>query len=389
MKQKEQTELLRTQQMLNEVNRKLLMTLGVAEVFPWKWGLAERMVWFDARPSDDPEGWEIIHNDLFPVSITRVYEGIYKEDRFRVVRACRELLDSKVKKVVIELRFWAKKKEGLVLEWLEMHAIPGKYDENGKLLTVEGSLMSISKRKALEEELTAAKERAEEANRLKSALIANMNHEIRTPLNAIVGFASLLSIVDDEKEQQEYIGLIQSNTEHLLRLMNDVIDLSNIESGVMDMAGSDVLLDSLMEEIEQIYRSKAESRNLVLAWDGKQLGGHIYTDRGRLIQILEHLLCNAIKFTLKGTVRLGYRKKEEGRIWFYVADTGCGIPEEKKELIFERFVKLDDFVQGLGLGLPLCKIIVDRLHGTIGVDSKVGEGSTFWFTIPDLSDKLI
>ena len=389
MKQKEQTELLRTQQMLNEVNRKLLMTLGVAEVFPWKWELAERMVWFDARPSDDPEGWEIIHNDLFPVSITRVYEGIYKEDRFRVVRACRELLNGKVKKVVIELRFWAKKKEGLVLEWLEMHAIPGTYDGNGKLLTVEGSLMSISKRKALEEELTAAKERAEEANRLKSALIANMNHEIRTPLNAIVGFASLLSIVDDEKEQQEYIGLIQSNTEHLLRLMNDVIDLSNIESGVMDMAGSDVLLDPLMEEIEQIYRPKAESRSLVLAWDGEQLGAHIYTDRGRLIQILEHLLCNAIKFTLKGTVRLGYRKKEEGRIWFYVTDTGCGIPEEKKELIFERFVKLDDFVQGLGLGLPLCKIIVDRLHGTIGVDSKVGEGSTFWFTLPDLSGKLI
>lgn len=306
-----------------------------------------------------------------------------------MVRACRELLNGKVKKVVIELRFWAKKKEGLVLEWLEMHAIPGKYDGNGKLLTVEGSLMSISKRKALEEELTAAKERAEEANLLKSALIANMNHEIRTPLNAIVGFASLLSIVDDEKEQQEYIGLIQSNTEHLLRLMNDVIDLSNIESGVMDMAGSDVLLDPLMEEIEQIYRPKAESRSLVLAWDGEQLGAHIYTDRGRLIQILEHLLCNAIKFTLKGTVRLGYRKKEEGRIWFYVTDTGCGIPEEKKELIFERFVKLDDFVQGLGLGLPLCKIIVDRLHGTIGVDSKVGEGSTFWFTLPDLSGKLI
>ena len=368
MKQKEQTELLRTQQMLNEVNRKLLMTLGVAEVFPWKWELAERMVWFDARPSDDPEGWEIIHNDLFPVSITRVYEGIYKEDRPRVVRACRELLDGKAKKVVIELRFWAKKKEGLVLEWLEMHAIPGKYDGNGKLLTVEGSLMSISKRKALEEELTAAKERAEEANRLKSALIANMNHEIRTPLNAIVGFSSLMGETGD---------------------MEDVIDLSNIESGVMNMAGSDVLLDPLMEEIEQIYRPKAESRNLVLAWDGEQLGGHIYTDRGRLIQILEHLLCNAIKFTLKGTVRLGYRKKEEGRIWFYVTDTGCGIPEEKKEFIFERFVKLDDFVQGLGLGLPLCKIIVDRLHGTIGVDSKVGEGSTFWFTLPDLSGKLI
>lgn len=106
MKQEKQTELLRTQQMLNEVNRKLLMTLGVAEVFPWKWELAEHMVWFDARPSDDPAGWEIFHNDSFPVSIARVYQGIYKEDRLRVIEACRGILKGKMKKVVVELRFW-------------------------------------------------------------------------------------------------------------------------------------------------------------------------------------------------------------------------------------------------------------------------------------------
>ena len=389
MKQEKQTELLRTQQMLNEVNRKLLMTLGVAEVFPWKWELAEHMVWFDARPSDDPAGWEIFHNDSFPVSIARVYQGIYKEDRLRVIEACRGILKGKMKKVVVELRFWAKKREGSVLEWLEMHAIPGKVDENGRLLTVEGSLMSITRQKVMEEELTAAKEKAEEANRLKSALIANMNHEIRTPLNAIVGFASLLSIIDDEKEQQEYIGLIQSNTEHLLRLMNDVIDLSNIESGVMDIVGSDVVLDSLMKEMELTYVSKAETNNLVLAWDREQSNGHIYTDRDRLIQILEHLLDNAIKFTTKGTVRWGYQEKENGQIRFYVTDTGCGIPNDKKEVIFERFVKLDSFTQGLGLGLSLCKIIIERMHGAIGVESEVGEGSTFWFTIPNLSDNHI
>lgn len=241
----------------------------------------------------------------------------------------------------------------------------------------------------MEEELTAAKEKAEEANRLKSALIANMNHEIRTPLNAIVGFASLLSIIDDEKEQQEYIGLIQSNTEHLLRLMNDVIDLSNIESGVMDIVGSDVVLDSLMKEMELTYVPKAETNNLVLAWDREQSNAHIYTDRDRLIQILEHLLDNAIKFTTKGTVHWGYQEKENGQIRFYVTDTGCGIPNDKKEVIFERFVKLDSFTQGLGLGLSLCKIIIERMHGTIGVESEVGEGSTFWFTIPNLSDNHI
>ena len=169
--------------------------------------------------------------------------------------------------------------------------------------------------------------------------------------------------------------------------MNDVIDLSNIESGVMNMAGSDVLLDPLMEEIEQIYRPKAESRNLVLAWDGEQLGGHIYTDRGRLIQILEHLLCNAIKFTLKGTVRLGYRKKEEGRIWFYVTDTGCGIPPEKQHLILTTLCRGWDsdcpFVKSLstdcteqlgwtqrsekdrlsGLLSPICPVNLFKIYG--------------------------
>ena len=389
MKQEEQTELLRTRRMLDKVNRKLLMTLGVAEVFPWKWGLAEHMVWFDARPSDDPVGWEIFHNNSFPVSIARVYRGIYKKDRLRVIEACRRLLKGKVGKVVVELRFWAQKRGGLALEWLEMHAIPGKVDANGRVLTVEGTLMSITKRKVLEEELTVAKEKAEEANRLKAALIANMNHEIRTPLNAIVGFASLLSIVDNEKEQQEYIGLIQSNTGHLLRLMNDVIDLSNIESGIMDIVSSDVALDPLMKEIEQIYGLKAEARDLLLAWDREQSSAHIYTDRDRLIQILEHLLDNAIKFTTKGTVRWGYQEKENGQIRFYVTDTGCGIPNDKKEVIFERFVKLDSFTQGLGLGLSLCKIIIERMHGTIGVESEVGEGSTFWFTIPNLSDNHI
>ena len=174
-----------------------------------------------------------------------------------------------------------------------------------------------------------------------------------------------------------------------MRLMNDVIDLSNIESGVMDIVGSDVVLDSLMKEMELTYVPKAETDNLVLAWDREQSNAHIYTDRDRLIQILEHLLDNAIKFTTRGTVRWGYQEKENGQIRFYVTDTGCGIPNDKKEVIFERFVKLDSFTQGLGLGLSLCKIIIERMHGTIGVESEVGEGSTFWFTIPNLSDNHI
>ena len=157
----------------------------------------------------------------------------------------------------------------------------------------------------------------------------------------------------------------------------------------MDIVGSDVVLDSLMKEMELTYVPKAETNNLVLAWDREQSNAHIYTDRDRLIQILEHLLDNAIKFTTKGTVRWGYQEKENGQIRFYVTDTGCGIPNDKTEVIFERFVKLDSFTQGLGLGLSLCKIIIERMHGAIGVESEVGEGSTFWFTIPNLSDNHI
>ena len=192
----------------------------------------------------------------------------------------------------------------------------------------------------------------------------NLSEDFRTLAKEDLYYSSLGRLIT-----QSYDSHAQGN-DHLL-------------PGILDM------IDSLMKEMELTYVPKAETNNLVLAWDREQSNAHIYTDRDRLIQILEHLLDNAIKFTTKGTVRWGYQEKENGQIRFYVTDTGCGIPNDKKEVIFERFVKLDSFTQGLGLGLSLCKIIIERMHGTIGVESEVGEGSTFWFTIPNLSDNHI
>ena len=325
--------------------------------------------------------------DGTPLSdIIGIYRHLHPDDRNCMVQFFEDVRNGLTAKLSKEVRVLRSNGE---YTWTHVNLLVRKYIPQDKIIELISINYDITELKKTEEMLVKARDKAEASDRLKSAFLANMSHEIRTPLNAIVGFASLLSIIDDEKEQQEYIGLIQSNTEHLLRLMNDVIDLSNIESGVMDIVGSDVVLDSLMKEMELTYVPKAETNNLVLAWDREQSNAHIYTDRDRLIQILEHLLDNAIKFTTKGTVRWGYQEKENGQIRFYVTDTGCGIPNDKKEVIFERFVKLDSFTQGLGLGLSLCKIIIERMHGTIGVESEVGEGSTFWFTIPNLSDNHI
>lgn len=229
------------------------------------------------------------------------------------------------------------------------------------------------------QQLKIAKEKAEEADRMKSAFLANMNHEIRTPLNAIVGFSQVLVDEDDPETRQEYADIIQNNNELLQRLITDVLDISKIESNTMALNYAEYDLPGLMKEIYNVIQLRMpEGVELQLNDCPSQL---FYTDRNRLTQILTNLLTNAIKHTEKGFIRLGYEVTETD-IVFSVEDSGEGIPEDKLEQIFSRFVQLNDWSKGVGLGLAICKGLISQMGGTISVSSVFGQGSTFTVVLP-------
>lgn len=242
--------------------------------------------------------------------------------------------------------------------------------------------VDINHQKTIEEELRVAKEKAENLDRLKSAFLANMSHEIRTPLNAIVGFASLLIESDDKKERQDYVDIMQENTELLLQLISDILDLSKIEAGTLDFTMDYLDIKSFCEDIMRNYDIKEDKPvPVLLAPDLPEY--YIYTDKKRLMQVITNFINNALKFTNEGQIMLEYRHKaESNEIEFAVTDTGMGIAPDKVDQVFDRFVKLNSFSKGTGLGLSICRSIIEHLGGTIGAESEIGVGSRFWFTHP-------
>lgn len=242
--------------------------------------------------------------------------------------------------------------------------------------------VDINHQKTIEEELRVAKEKAENLDRLKSAFLANMSHEIRTPLNAIVGFASLLIESDDKKERQDYVDIMQENTELLLQLISDILDLSKIEAGTLDFTMDHLDIKSFCEDIMRNYDIKEDKPvPVLLAPDLPEY--YIYTDKKRLMQVITNFINNALKFTNEGQIMLEYRHKaESNEIEFAVTDTGMGIAPDKVDQAFDRFVKLNSFSKGTGLGLSICRSIIEHLGGTIGAESEMGVGSRFWFTHP-------
>lgn len=242
--------------------------------------------------------------------------------------------------------------------------------------------VDINHQKTIEEELRVAKEKAENLDRLKSAFLANMSHEIRTPLNAIVGFASLLIESDDKKERQDYVDIMQENTELLLQLISDILDLSKIEAGTLDFTMDHLDIKSFSEDIMRNYDIKEDKPvPVLLAPDLPEY--YIYTDKKRLMQVITNFINNALKFTNEGQIMLEYRHKaESNEIEFAVTDTGMGIAPDKVDQVFDRFVKLNSFSKGTGLGLSICRSIIEHLGGTIGAESEMGVGSRFWFTHP-------
>ena len=240
----------------------------------------------------------------------------------------------------------------------------------------------ITTRKQVELELIQAKEKAEESDRLKSAFLANMSHEIRTPLNAIVGFSSLLAETDEAELRHVYMSLVQENNELLLNLISDILDISKIEAGMIDLVMGRVDVPQLCREVIATFSHKKRDTAVELRFDENSPQIVIDADKNRIMQVLSNFLTNALKFTTKGSITLSYLLEDESQVRFCVTDTGKGIPDEQKHEIFNRFVKLDSFVQGAGLGLSICQSLVKRMGGKIGVESREGEGSCFWFTHP-------
>ena len=240
----------------------------------------------------------------------------------------------------------------------------------------------ITTRKQVELELIEAKENAEESDRLKSAFLANMSHEIRTPLNAIVGFSSLLAETDEIELRQAYMSLVQENNELLLNLISDILDISKIEAGTIELTTGWVDVPQLCREVIATFSHKKHDGAVELRFDESSPQIVIDADKNRIMQVLSNFMTNALKFTTKGSITLSYTLNDDGQVRFCVTDTGKGILAEQCHDIFNRFVKLDSFVQGAGLGLSICQSLVERMGGKIGVESCVGKGSCFWFTHP-------
>lgn len=243
-----------------------------------------------------------------------------------------------------------------------------------------GISWDITNLQNIEQELIKARIKAEQSDRLKSAFLANMSHEIRTPLNAIVGFSQLLPAAETAEEKKLYSGIINQNSDILLQLINDILDLSKIEAGTLEYIKRPMNLGEVCRTIYAVHKERVKE-GVTLVFDNEDENLFIEGDQNRIMQVITNFLTNASKFTYAGEIRLGFERTDKN-IRVYVKDTGIGIEPEKVDHIFERFVKLNSFAQGTGLGLSICQMIIEKIGGEIGVTSELGKGSTFYFTIP-------
>ena len=238
----------------------------------------------------------------------------------------------------------------------------------------------VTEREEMIKELQIAKMHAEQSDKLKSAFLANMSHEIRTPLNAIVGFSGLMMYASDE-EKEDYMQIINNNNEMLLKLISDILDLSKLEAGSVELKYEEFDLTDYFNSMFASMKQRATNPKIQIVAVNPYQHCLVTLDRNRVAQIITNYVTNAIKYTTEGTIEMGYEYREEG-IYFYVKDSGIGIPDEKKNKVFHRFEKLDEFAQGTGLGLSICKAIAEAMGGNVGFESEYGKGSLFWALLP-------
>ena len=367
----------RTEKFLTDNVVRLSLMLEAGNVFPWFADIVSGKIeigdeLFKAYGVDRKE----FHDDFF--RMTTFVASIYPDDRGIFEAIYNSLLAGESCKIDLELRLDLLNTG--VYKWVDLKGVAQEFDERGKVTKVLGFIADIQKRRDDEQALIEAKQRAEESDCLKSAFLANVSHEIRTPLNAIVGFSEVIAHTESECEREEYLDIVKANSNLLLHLINDILDLSRIESGKMEFIDENIQMDELCEELRQMHQMRIKN-DVKVIFERPAVSLTIVSDSHRLRQLYSNLISNAIKYTEKGSITLGYKLKGnmmEG----YVRDTGSGIPVEKLNNVFGRFEKLDLLKQGFGLGLSICKSILDKMGGKIWVESELGVGSCFYFSIP-------
>ena len=357
---------------IKQNNTEYEFVLKAMKIAVWRYDAKEQTFAYENDFREGMNNYVISSNENFQDTLS----SINPSDADRVNKSFGEILEGQTD--FYHEEYQVNNKLSGTSYWEESFATIVERDENGKPLKIVGTSQRIDKRKEIESSLVTARNKAEESDRLKTAFLANMGHEIRTPLNAIVGFADLLPVVESEEDRNQLIQEIQTNNHKLLRIIDGLVSMSKIEAGAKSLMMAKVDINQLLQQMADTYKP---TTILSITTECPLAELPIKTDREKLLEILDNLVQNAVKFTTEGSITLGYNLLgDHVRIW--VKDTGKGIPAEDQERIFERFVKLDEYIPGTGLGLSVAKSHALSLNGTVGVESKVGEGSTFWVELP-------
>lgn len=351
---------------IKSTQKELALALNAGKLISWNYNIEDNTF----------HKFDIHVENIKKIPFESILETIHMDDRNKFLELVNSIIQKKsLPDNSIVLRVMHERDEDFFYNHFTFS--PRENDE-GKVVSITFIERDITKDVQYQQELIMAKNKAEEADKLKSTFLANMSHEIRTPLNAIVGFSALLTEVENEEEKNEYKQLIETNSDILLRLIGDILDLSKIEVGSIDINRQDLDLCSLCDELFRSFQQRIKNPKVTLRLVAPYKKCVAKFDKYRFTQIFTNFVTNAIKYTPEGEIIMGY-ECQPGQVRLYVKDTGIGIPDEKKNRIFGRFEKLDTFAQGTGLGLSICKAIANATKGEVGFESKENEGSEFWY----------
>lgn len=348
------------------------LVLKAMKLATWHIDVQKRTVSFDADFREGSDNYYTATEaplDLLP-------DLLVPNDSQRVMTALENVLSGRT--MFYNQQYQSKGAAPGQIYWEQSFAMVADRDADGTPTKVVGASMRIDEQKKMETALINARNKAEESDRLKTAFLANMGHEIRTPLNAIVGFADLLPVVESEEDRNKLISEIQMNNHKLLKIIDGLVSMSKVEAEAKSLVRAQTDIVPILKEIADSYSSIVDGETVKIITQFPYNEMLVNTDSAKLQEIVDHLVQNAVKFTDHGTITVGFGLVEGDRLKIWVQDTGKGIAPEDQQRIFERFVKVDDYIPGTGLGLSVVKSHVESLGGKIGVESAIGKGSTFW-----------